>query len=276
MTTQNCRQWTALALFALSLASCGARQEKATSTDSTSEMTVPSSAPLEDRSVIRNADLELKVASVEQEVSNIQQLSNHLLGHIHHYEIKNIPTDVHEIDTHTDSITLQQTFQPKAMLQVQIPAKAADTFIQTMLDRHVVIEQFLYDENDIASELDDEEVTATMSNDAVQKAYAKNVVKNLAYKSRYLWFNIHMKGDAFYTYAIQPRPHATDGAIWVRVKIALQSGWASCMKAIVALLYLWPLWCFIALMRWLLQGKKYKSLFHRALGKSHEAVPTKS
>lgn len=276
MTTQNCRQWTALALFAFFLASCGARQEKATSTDSTSEMTAPSSAPLEDRSVIRNADLELKVASVEQEVSNIQQLSNHLLGHVHHYEIKNIPTDVHEIVTHIDSVTLQQIYQPEAMLQVQIPAKAADTFIQTMLDRHVVIEQFLYDEKDITPELDDQEVTSTMSSDAVQNAYAKNVVKNLAYKSRYLWFNIHMKGDAVYTYAIQPRPHATDGAIGVRAKIALQSGWSWCMKAIVALLYLWPLWCFIAVLKWLLQGKKYKSLFHRAWGKSQEAVSTNS
>lgn len=257
-------QWAAVAFFALFMASCGAHQEpKPTET----EASAPASATALDktRKIIRNADIELAVVSVEDEVNKVQEFVNTLQGHVHHYELKNTPTEYHEIPTHTDSLTIQQTYHPEAFLQIQIPSQAADTFIHHMLHQQAIIENFRFDEQDITESLADQQDQVTQSNDRYHENISKAKLQSLHYKSRYLWFDMRMKGPAFLQTHVVALPLKSDGPLWIRCKMATQFGWQWSTKFIIALIYFWPLWISFAVITWLWKGKKYQRL--RLIGK---------
>lgn len=257
-------QWAAVAFFALFMASCGAQQEpKSTETEASAPASV--AALDKTRKIIRNADIELAVVSVEDEVNKVQQFVNALQGHVHHYELKNTTTDYHEIPTHTDSLTIQQTYHPEAFLQIQIPVHAADTFIHHMLHQQAIIENFRFDEQDITESLADQQDQVTPSNDSYNETLSKARLQSLQYKSRYLWFDMRMKGQSFLQTHVVALPQKADGPLWVRCKMATQFGWQWGSKVIIALIYLWPLWISLVIIIWLWKGKKYQRL--RFIGK---------
>ncbi|MBK7764594.1 MAG: DUF4349 domain-containing protein [Bacteroidetes bacterium] len=105
------------------------------------------------RTVIKSAELSLRVDTVEKRIQQIQQKVNQMQGHILHYEIQSNKNYIDKVEYSLDSSYEVNQINPHAQIRLRIPVEYTDTFIHQMLSMNMRLDEFLLDENDVTEDL---------------------------------------------------------------------------------------------------------------------------
>lgn len=277
------KNFTALVLCAVLYVSCSEMKSPASETTATTEASVlPDTTTGDDRVIIKTADISMDVNRVEESVQAFQELVNAMHGHVYHYEIQNEKYARNEVQHTMDSSIVINEIHPQGMMKVKVPVQYGDTFVSAVLKMNGSIVNFLLDENDVTEDITEKK--ELMLNDAgiarqkrtpgnteedyfdkeTKESYIarKAAFSKMNYQTRYLWFDISLKGKTYTDKQIIASAETVHTPFYVRATEALNNGWYGFSLFITLLLNLWPFFI-IALLALIVikrfQGSKYKS-----------------
>lgn len=209
------------------------------------------------RTVIRTAEIELRVDDVSKKINDIQSTVNQFKGHVTHYEINSNVSSQQEVACSIDSSNMVRQLNPEGYLKVKIPVESSDSFVHAMLKMNAEIDKLLLDEEDITESLKEKKelvnsyVSGTsktsglkgqMYDDDKQEEMIsrKSEYARLNYKSSFLWFDIHLKGNSYTeTHRIASAKNIHE-PFYVKAYQAFNSGWYVFSMFLIVLLNLWP------------------------------------
>lgn len=209
------------------------------------------------RTVIKTAEIKLNVKNIEQEIQSFQDKVNALNGHVFHYEINNNRSLEKEYQQSLDSSYQIYKVEPIGYMKVKVPVSQTDDFVQFVLSKNGVIEQFSLDEQDVTEDLQEKkelvnlDVNTTTKKQTIasndydkytkeEKIKRKTDFKKLAYKTNFLWFDIAMNGNTFIDKKIIASSKNYRTPFYVSALKALDNGWFIFSQLLVGFLHLWP------------------------------------
>ncbi|MBK7762427.1 MAG: DUF4349 domain-containing protein [Bacteroidetes bacterium] len=194
------------------------------------------------RTVIKSAELSLRVDTVEKRIQQIQQKVNQMQGHILHYEIQSNKNYIDKVEYSLDSSYEVNQINPHAQIRLRIPVEYTDTFIHQMLSMNMRLDEFLLDENDVTEDLFEKKEIAeinisgkTKPKTIIQQSYLEERLAEkikqkadyarLQHKTKYLWFNISMQGDSYIEKHSVANTETLRTPFYIQAINSLQFGW---------------------------------------------------
>lgn len=209
------------------------------------------------RTVIKSAELSLRVDTVEKKIQQIQQKVNQMQGHIMHYEIQANKNYVDKVEYSLDSCYEINQINPHAFIKLRIPIGYTDSFIHQMLAMNMRLDEFLLDENDVTEDLYEKKEIAdinisgkTKPKTIIQQSYLEERLAEkikqkadyarLQHQTKYLWFNINMQGDSYIEKHSIANTKTLRTPFYIQAIYALQFGWQGFASFLLVLLNIWP------------------------------------
>lgn len=208
---------------------------------------------------IKTAEIDIQVQNVDATVQDIQHTVNRLGGSLTHLEINSNRSFQQETPYSKDSAYQYYTVQPEGKLKVKIPIAKADSFIHNMLSLHATIDKMMFNEEDInETMLQQEYANQNVSVSDNKSSNTNATYLHLKNKSRFLWFDVTLRGLASTTKTAVANSESIRKPIYLSALHAVESGWYSFAGFIVLLLNIWPFALAGVLLWWMYRSRVIK------------------
>ncbi len=247
----------------------------------TESASLPDTAMVADRVIIKTAEISMDVKNVEQSIQDFQQMLRTVNGHVYHYEIKNEKQFQSEVEHSLDSTLVLNQVYPTGYLKVKVPVAYADTFISNVINMNGQISNFMFDENDVTEDITEKkelmlsDVQSSNTSNKPRKIDEKyfdketkeSYIKRKAefskvnFQTKNLWFDIHLKGTSYIDKQLISTAKSYRTPFYVRALKSLDNGWYVFSLFIIGVLQLWPFLILATLIFISIKKKWHKLIF---------------
>jgi hypothetical protein len=236
--------------------SCGQYQKNenaaitSTEADATDAASTGQKSINEKRIVVKKGDIQIETKDCNPYVMELSALIKNMGGHTTNYTLDANKYLYTTQNVSADSVNNIYKVTETANLEMRVPIAQADTFVKKLMRMqgsiiHLsLIEDDVTADYNVASGIENElnnRSPKQQSNYGIVEKVENSILKNeLAYKSKYFWCAVGIKGEEKTVIITSLKPQAYNTAVHLRILESLKYGGQLIVHLMVAILNLWP------------------------------------
>ncbi len=231
----------------------------------------------QERKIIKTAEITLAVNELEPSIVKLKSFLKPIDGYVYNYEIQNNSYELDQYQKSLDSMVSVEKITPEGHLAVRVPIQSVDTFINYVLNGDVRITSLRITDDDITEDLWEKKSIANVydgskktkqanarniaynNNTAIDAIRAKADAAKLDYKTKHLWFDIHLNAKPVYNSTTMVAAKTYRTPLHIAFVQAIIKGWHICADIILGIVSIWPMLIIIGLVLYIIRKFRWRT-----------------